>query len=783
MKNNKMYRPKKFVKNTFNKESSIYLIIVESPSKCGKIENYLGSQYKCIASKGHLRALDSYKKYDIKFKNIEEKISHIHFMTSIIKQYPKDNIILATDDDREGEAIAWHICEIFDLPVKSTKRITFNEITKDAIQKSIKSPKIINEKLVESQKARQVLDVIVGYKISPLLWKYAYNNKDNSLSAGRCQTPALRLVYDNFLKKKENIDESRHKITGWFFSKNIEFNLTKELDTQDDVKTFLKKSINFKHELKISSPREINKAPPEPFNTSKLLQISSQLLNNSPANTMKLCQTLYQDGLITYMRTDNKKYSKEFINKSSQFVKERHGEEYLGNTEKVEKKDNKDPHEAIRVSDINTSSISRDAKLNSLYRLIWTNTIESVMCEAKYKIIDCEITAPDELKYKNTIEIPIFLGWKKIKNKEEDTTDNQNQNSSTLLYLNTIVKQKTQINYNKIKSTEIIHTKHSYYNESNLIKKLEELEIGRPSTFSTFIETIQQRGYVKKTNIEGKTIDSIDYILENDEITKSKVKKTFGNENNKLVLQPVGELVIIFLLKYFEELFSYDYTKNMENELDNILNETLDDWTIVCRNCENKIKELSKPLKNLSKEVYKLDDKNEFVFSKYGATIRELLPDGKYEYKNIKKDISIDLDKLKEGHYKVNELLEEKDKYMGKYDNVDLYVKTGMYGLYAEWGDNKKTLASLKKNINNITFEEVEKFLNNKNESSNILRNINENISIRKGKFGPYVYYKTKTMKQPQFFNLKKFKEGFTYCKEQVLINWLNETYNVTIET
>lgn len=783
MKNNKMYRAKKFIKNTFNKESSIYLIIVESPSKCGKIENYLGSQYKCIASKGHLRALDSYKKYDIKFKNIEEKISHINFMTSIIKQYPKENIILATDDDREGEAIAWHICEIFDLPVKSTKRITFNEITKDAIQKSIKSPKIINEKLVESQKARQVLDVIVGYKISPLLWKYAYNNKDNSLSAGRCQTPALRLVYDNFLKNKENIDESKHKITGWFFSKNIEFHLSKELDTQDDVKSFLKKSINFKHELKISSPREINKAPPEPFNTSKLLQISSQLLNNSPANTMKLCQTLYQEGLITYMRTDNKKYSKEFINKSTQFIKERHGEEYLGNTENVEKKDNKDPHEAIRVSDINTSSISRETKLNSLYRLIWTNTIESVMCEAKYKIIDCEITAPDELKYKNIIEIPIFLGWKKIKSKEEDKTDNQNQNSSTLLYLNTIVKQKTQINYNKIKSTEIIHIKHSHYNESNLIKKLEELEIGRPSTFSTFIETIQQRGYVKKTNIEGKTIDSIDYILENDEIIKSKVKKTFGNENNKLVLQPVGELVIIFLLKYFEELFSYDYTKNMENELDNILNETLDDWTIVCRNCENKIKELSKPLKNLSKEVYKLDDKNEFVFSKYGATIRELLPDGKYEYKNIKKDISIDLDKLKEGYYKVNELLEEKDKYMGKYDNVDLYVKTGMYGLYAEWGDNKKTLASLKKNINNITFEEVEKFLNNKNESSNILRNINENISVRKGKFGPYVYYKTKTMKQPKFFNLKKFKEGFTYCKEEVLINWLNETYNVIIET
>lgn len=769
-------------KQTFNKESSKYLLIVESPSKCAKIEGYLGLEYKCIASKGHLRHLDSYKNYNIVFKNIEEKETHITFMKSVIKQYNKENIILATDDDREGEAISWHICEIFDLPIETTKRITFNEITRSAIQNAVQYPKTINMKLVEAQQARQVLDVIVGYKISPFLWKYAYNNKDNSLSAGRCQTPALRLIYDNHVKKLESSQEHKHKITGWFFTKNIDFLLNRELDSEKEVVDFLKKSIKFDHKLSVSSPRLSNKSPPEPLNTSKLLQTSSSLMSISPTDTMKLCQILYQDGLITYMRTDSKKYSEDFLKNVEKYVIEKHGERYIGDLNRVMKKDNKDPHEAIRVTDIKLVNIKREPRINNLYKLIWTNTIESTMSDAVYNIVDCIITAPNDYKYKNTIESPIFLGWKKIKSKE-DETQVQNTNNGLLMYLNTIEKQKTNVIYNKITSNEIVHKNHSHYNECNLIKKLEDLEIGRPSTFSTFVDTIQQRGYVKKQNVEGEKLQIINITLEEEKITKKKEEKIIGNENNKLVIQPIGIMVIEFLLKYFEELFSYDYTKNMEENLDNILTGISENWTSICKNCETKIKELSLPLKNLTKETYTIDQNNDFTFSKYGATIREKREDGSYEYKSVKKDIKIDLDKLKQGSYTLDELLETKEKYMGKYEDEDMFLKNGKYGLYVEWGENKKTLNQTKKTIETITMEDIEKIIKSKNDSANILRVINNNISVRKGKFGPYVYYKRKDMKQPQFFNIKKFKEGFTYCKEEVLINWLNETYNIPIET
>lgn len=777
----KNFRKKIFTKNNFIKGKSKYLVIVESPSKCEKIEGYLGLDYKCIASKGHLRQLDSYKKYDIKYKNIGEKEGHISFLQTIISQYPKGNIILATDDDREGESIAWHICELFNLPIETTKRITFNEITKSAILASIENIKTINMKLVNAQKARQVLDVIVGYKISPLLWKYAYNNKDNGLSAGRCQTPALRLIYDNYLKKKDCENDVKHKITGFFFSKNIEFTLSKELISHEEVEKFLKNSINFNYELKTGSPRESIKSSPEPFNTSKLLQIASQNLHISPKETMQLCQILYQDGLISYMRTDSKKYSKDFLDKSKNYIKNKYSDKYVGDLKKIEKTDTKDPHEGIRVSNIEVTHIKRDNRIDGLYKLIWNNTIESCMSNALYEIIDCEITAPDNLKYKTFIESPIFLGWKEIKNKENQT-EIQNNNNGLLLFLKTIEEQKTKFSYNKIQSIETIHLKHSHYNECGLIKKLEDLEIGRPSTFSTFIDTIQQRGYVKKQNIEGTKMKTTDYTLIENKIKKSKNDKVIGNENNKLVIQPVGIIVIEFLIKNFEELFSYNYTKDMENELDNILIGILDDWTSICKECESKIKELSKPLKKLTKETYTIDENNEFTFSKYGATIREKKEDGSYNYKKVKSDIKIDLDKLKEGKYDLDELVEIKERYIGKYEDEDLFVKHGMYGLYAQWGENKKTLNSIKKTIENITMEDIEKCILTKNESSNILRVINDDISVRKGKYGPYVYYKRKDMGEPKFYNIKKFKEGFTYCEKKVLINWLVETYSLPIE-
>ena len=288
--------------DSVNLDTAKYLIIVESPSKCAKIESYLGINYCCIASKGHfrgidgLRAIDTKITFEPKFTEIPEKKDHISFMRRTISKFSKDKIILATDDDREGEAIAWHICDLFGLPVETTPRIIFHEVTKSALQNAIKSPTIINLKLVKAQHARQVLDIIVGYKVSPMLWKYLYNNNSNSLSAGRCQTPALRLVYDNHMEKmnKGNLD-AYYKTTGTFFDRELKFELDTEFKTRTEIIHYLKQSIRFNHILSIHKTRETEKSPPKPFHTSRLLQVASNILHISPNETMRLCQQLYEN--------------------------------------------------------------------------------------------------------------------------------------------------------------------------------------------------------------------------------------------------------------------------------------------------------------------------------------------------------------------------------------------------------------------------------------------------------------------------------------------------------
>jgi DNA topoisomerase-1 len=775
--------------------NATYLIIVESPSKCSKIEGFLGSDYCCIASKGHIRSIEGLKSIDTKktfeptFSIIEEKTNHVEYMRSIISRFSKNNIILASDDDREGEAIAWHICKIFDLPLETTKRILFHEITKTAIVEAIKNPTTINMKLVQAQHARQVLDMIVGYKISPFLWKYLYHNKSNSLSAGRCQTPALRLVYDNDKNKNAGL-ETRYKTTGSFFSKQILFELNHEFETKEKVIEFLEKSKGFSHILKIGSQRETKKSPPKPFNTSRLLQTASNMLHISPNETMKLCQTLYQNGMITYMRTDSVKYAGNFLNQVNQYIiNEFQSPEYLGNMEVLENKDKNNPHEAIRVTHIETKNISQEGedigRLSSMYRLIWRNSIESCMSEARYNSTDIKLSAPLEKEYKYTIEVPIFLGWKKVseKNNEKGETERQNESGSLLMYFNTISQSKNLITYNYIDSIVVVRNTHTHYTEATLINTLEELGIGRPSTFASIVDTIQERGYVKRTNLEGETKKCEEFRLQGNELKKIEKERTFGNEKNKLVLQPVGLLTIEFLITHFQKMFEYEYTKCMEDTLDDITTGKEKDWSNICKLCYNEIKELAKPMAKLEKQIYHLDDTHDFIFEKFGPVIRSKKEDGSFEYKNVKKELKIDLEKLKNGGYTADELYEIKDNYLGKYEDLDMYIKTGKFGPYVEWGENRESIKKITKPLNEITLKDVVEYLGSditvKNKS--VLRVFTPELSIRKGKFGPYAYYKRENMSKPEFYNIKKFPEGFSVCQPETFIQWIKTTYNVPI--
>jgi len=756
----------------FDKDGAKFLVIVESPSKCAKIESYLGSQYKCIASNGHIRHIDGLKSVNTKldyvptFTIIKEKETHVAKMRKILEMFSKTHIILATDDDREGEAIAWHICETFGLSVSDTKRIKFNEITKPAIHKSIQDPLRIDMNLVRAQQARQVLDILVGFKISPLLWKFLYNDTKNGLSAGRCQTPALRLVYDN--EKSKSDVTLAYKTRGRFTSKNIEFTLSREFDNKEDANNFLSKSMKFEHYLSIGSPIDSIRGPPKPFNTSRLLQAVSHI---SPLETMALCQTLYQEGYITYMRTENTKYSVEFLADASKYITDKWGDKYIGPIANLENIDKSNPHEAIRVTNIETLEINNktNTRLASLYRLIWKNTVESCMADSKSSVTECRITAPDGLHYKHSIDIPTFAGWRKNGESEGSVSGN-----GTLFYFKSILAKP--VNYAFIESAVSFHNKHSHYTEASLISKLEELGIGRPSTFASLVETIQDRGYVKKMNLEGVKFSCIDYKLSANKIEETAVERVNGNEKNKLIIQPTGILIIEFLISQFECLFSYDYTNQMEAKLDEISsNNVAIPWHDICRECHILIRSLTK---NVSKESYKIDVNHDLVFTRNGPALSVKNSDGVIEYKSVRKDVPIVLDKLKRGEYTLDDLIEVQNRLIGKIGEHDVYIKHGRFGVYAEWGEHKKSLSELKKAESDITVDDIIGCAAPK--SSGILRTLTDDLSIRKGKYGAYAHYQRKDMPKPEFYNIKKFREGFSNCNADVLIKWLSDTYNIS---
>ena len=770
------------------------LLIVESPAKCGKIESYLGSGYKCIASFGHIRELPGIKYIDVdnnfkpNFQLMDSKSQQINKMRTMIKN--ASEVLIASDDDREGEAIGYHIIETFNLPL-STKRIIFHEITKDAILKAVQQPTILNMDLVHAQQARQILDVIVGYKISPILWEHVSRNTKTGLSAGRCQTPALRIVYDN----QKDIDASPGKkvynTTGYFTQMNLGFSLNHSFEIigfNTEVNTmekFLEDSAEHVHVYNCSKPKQTIKTPPSPFTTSSLQQKASSELNISPKETMSICQKLYEGGYITYMRTDSTTYSREFIEKASEYIKDSYGDKYLHEdvnrlTERKVEKPKKDKgknkgkkndkentaqeaHEAIRPTDVNVTKI--DDKYSSrekrMYYMIWSTTVESCMSPALYQSISARISAPMEKEYKYNSELVEFPGWKVVKGYDKENPEFQ--------FLKGL-KANIVVDYNKIISKVSIKDLKSHYTEAKLVQLLEEKGIGRPSTFSSLIEKIQDRGYVKKENVKGKKIKCIDYELIKNELTEIENEREFGNEKGKLVIQPVGILVLEFLLKYFDKLFDYTYTKSMEMDLD-IIAKGNKIWHTLCKECLQDIEECSSELKTVDKEMIQIDNDHVFMIGKYGPVIKRSIA-GNTTFLSVKKDI--DMEKLKKLEYELDDIVESQlssNKCIGKYEKKDVILKRGKYGNYVEWGDNeKKSLTGLQKELDEITLDDIILLIENKTSlNQSVIRTINSDISIRSGKYGNYIFYKTHNMNKPKFIKLQSFKGNYNTCpKEEI---------------
>jgi DNA topoisomerase-1 len=791
------------------------LLIVESPAKCKKIEEYLGPGYKCIASFGHLRELPSLANIKIEedFKptyqiiNNALKKKQIDLLRKEIKN--ADEVIIATDNDREGEGIAYHLLELFHM-LPTTKRIVFNEVTEKALQQAVKNPRTIDMNMVHAQQARQILDLLVGFKITPMLWKFISQNSEKSLSAGRCQTPALRLVYDN----QKEIDCADNKkvfnTTGYFTNMNLPFELNHQFEKEEDAVVFLDKTADHAHIYNCSQPSKVYKQPPEPFTTSKLQQAASNDCHFSPKETMKLCQALYEAGYITYMRTDSKKYSIDFIESAKKYIQTNYESKYINEdiellsctAEREKKTTNKkskpslksrqttkdnlaqEAHEAIRPTKISLKDLPEkvNPREKRMYKLIWENTLESCMAAATYNSVKAQVQAYNSLVFHYTSELIAFPGWKIVKNKF--STDNKE-----FQYLQTI-KQNQVIKYNKVNSKVTIKNVKMHYTEARLVQLLEEKGIGRPSTFSMLIDKIQERGYVKKEDVKGKTITVKDFELENDEISEVETTREFGNEKNKLLIQPLGKIVMEFLDKHFLDLLNYDFTREMEEDLDNISKGNLV-WYELCKRCNDKLDTVITQVKETQKSKFeiKIDDCHVYTIAKYGAVIKCVEKvDGKKTttYKSIRKDIEIDFNKLENGEYKLEDLIdnnstkeakEANNIILGKYDDNDVILKKGKFGLYVTCGELSKTLKQLgNRPIESIQLDEIIPFLE---EGSNMVREVSTNISIRKSKKGDYIFFKTAKMKKPKFFALKGFEEDYKTCDINVLKSWLKDNHDI----
>lgn len=788
--------------------TSVTLVIVESPAKCKKIEEYLGPGYKCIATYGHLRELPSLKNIDIDnqfaltYTNIDNPIKkkQIEILRKEIKN--AGEVIISSDSDREGELIAFSIIDLFKLPL-NTKRITFNEITESALQYAIQNPKTIDMDLVNAAKARQILDILVGFKVSPILWKCISNNKANSLSAGRCQSPALRIIYDNQEEINKAEERKTYNITGYFTNSNLAFDLLQgknEYETDDDVIDFLDGSSSFSHIYTCSQPKKIFKTQPDPFTTSTLQQCASNELHYAPKETMRICQQLYEGGYITYMRTDSKKYSKDFIQSTKEYIIDTYadGEKYINEEidllccalekdniqEKEKDKLIQEAHEAIRPTNLSLYELPEtvDSKERRMYKLIWENTLESCMCKASFNSITASISAFQNTKFTYTSEQVLFPGWKIVSKKYANDIKLDNKEYQ---YLQSI-KKDSIIPYKKIYAKVTIKGSKQHYTEARLVQLLEEKGIGRPSTFSSLIDKIQERGYVKKENIKGKEIICKDYELSNGDISEIEIKREFGNEHNKLVIQPLGIIVSEFLDSYFTKLFQYDYTREMEDKLDKISKGEIN-WVELCDTCNKQIDMLVDEVKDVTKMEIKIDDNHTYIVGKHGPVIKYVEEhDGKEEikFKSIKKDV--DIHKIENHEYDIEDIVDTtknvKSSYiLGQHNGHDVFLKKGKFGMYISWDNNTKNLKELgNRPMENITMEEVRKYLD---EGSNIVREINKDITIRKGPKGDYIFYKTGRMKKPQFFDISKFtsdmKENYKICDINILKSWIKDKHNI----
>ena len=545
------------------------LVIVESPAKAKTIEKYLGRDFHVLSSVGHIRSIvkktkdgtppidvanDFFAVYEVD----PEKKKVISELKKNVKAVGKDNVWLATDEDREGEAIAWHLCKVLDLPIETTKRIVFHEITKDAITNAIKNPRTVDMNLVQAQQARQILDRLVGFELSPVVWQKVPGGK----SAGRVQSPAVRLLVEREREIMKFAGSSQFKVTAVFIHDNQEFKaeLNQKFDSEAAAHEFLTSLKPATFTVSDISKTPGTRNPAAPFTTSTLQQEANAKLGFSSKATMASAQRLYQDGKITYMRTDSVNLSGQAIASATDFIKRLYGPDYSTVRKfKTKSASAQEAHEAIRPTDITRETVTSNEYDQKLYDLIRRRTLASQMSAAKLEktTISIDIQGNDKLHFEAKGEVITFDGFLRVYGGGKDEILPKLHSGDTL-------------ETHDITARQTFARPPARYTEGSLVKKLEDLGIGRPSTYATIIDTVQTRGYVEKGDSEGQPRDIIVLSYNGEEVSRDVVQEKTGSTRGKLIPTPSGELIADFLTDHFTQIVDYDFTANVETEFDKI---------------------------------------------------------------------------------------------------------------------------------------------------------------------------------------------------------------------
>lgn len=552
------------------------LVIVESPSKAKTIQKYLGNDYIIESSYGHVRDLP---KKDISIdieNNFKPKYVVSNDKKEVVKKLKKlakevDEVLLATDEDREGEAISWHLCEILGLNPEDAKRITYTEVTKDAIVRAIQNPRKLNMGLVNAQQARRVLDRIVGYELSPVLWKKV----KPSLSAGRVQSVAVRIIVEREREITNFTTENYFNVSAQFVvldkkgNKSILYaKLPEKLQTEKEVEDFLEACKKGKFSIADIEKKPSFRNPSAPFITSTLQQEASRKLSFSVSKTMSVAQQLYEEGHITYMRTDSITLSQTAISQAAAIIESNYGKEYVNTRQFTTKnKDAQEAHEAIRPTNFASDKAGTTSDQKRLYDLIWKRAIASQMAKAKLERTIVSVKADTTSKiFEAKGEVLLFDGFLKVYLEGKDDGDEEEEMDGIL----PPISVGQELGLKQIQGVERFTRPGARYTEASLVKKLEELGIGRPSTYAPTISTIQKRNYIEKTSREGEERKYRVLTLEDDKISAKTETEITGAENNKLFPTDIGMVVNDFLIEHFKDIMDYDFTAQMEQSFDNI---------------------------------------------------------------------------------------------------------------------------------------------------------------------------------------------------------------------